>query len=77
MIGSPASRGAVVSVGGAGRACFGAASAVSADSVAIAASVALAGELQRRIAGVDCAVVNRPVIPMPRFQRLSALASIT
>ena len=65
MIGSPASRGAVVSVAGAGRACFGAASAVSAVSAAIAASVTMAGELQRRIAAVDCAVVNRFTIPSP------------
>src|ERR1700704_4525718 len=58
MIGSPASRGAVASVGGAGRARLAAASAVSAVS-AIAASVTMAGGPQRRIATVDCAVVNR------------------
>src|ERR1700687_591630 len=59
MIGSPASRGAVASVGGAGRACLAAASAVSAVSAAMAASVTMAGDPQRRIATVDCAVVNR------------------
>jgi len=57
MIGSPASRGA--SVGGAGRACLAAASAVSAVRAAIAASVTMAAGPQRRIATVDCAVVNR------------------
>src|ERR1700675_1466418 len=59
MIGSPASRGAVASVGGAGRACLAAASPVRAVSAAIAASVTMAGGPQRRIATVDCAVVNR------------------
>src|ERR1700694_4690495 len=59
MIGSPASRGAVASVGGAGRACLAVASAVSAVSAAIAASVTMAGGPQRRIAPMDCAVVNR------------------
>ena len=43
MIGSPASRGAVASVSGAGRAWLAAASAVSAASAAIAASVTMAG----------------------------------
>src|SRR5712671_2751675 len=59
MIGTPASRGAVSSVGGAGRACLAAASTVSAVRAAIAASVTMAGRPQRRIAGVDRAVVNR------------------
>ena len=59
IIGSPASRGAVASVGGAGRACLAAASMVSAVSAAIAASVTMAGGPQRRIVTVDCAVVNR------------------
>src|ERR1700724_996946 len=59
MIGSPASRGAVASGGGAARVCLAAASAVSAVSAAIAASVTMAGGPQRRIATVDCAVVNR------------------
>ena len=45
MIGSPAARGAVASVVGAGRACLAAASAVSAASAAIAASVTMAGTL--------------------------------
>jgi hypothetical protein len=65
MIGSPASRGAVASVGGAGRACLAAASAVSAVSAAIAASVTMAGGPQRRIAAVDCAIVNRFTMPCP------------
>src|SRR3984893_7907866 len=59
MSGSPASRGAVAWVGGAGRACLAAASTVSAVSAAIAASVTMAGGPQRRIATVDRAVVNR------------------
>jgi hypothetical protein len=42
MIGSPAWRGAVASVVGAGRACLAAASAVSAVSAVIAASVTMA-----------------------------------
>jgi hypothetical protein len=65
MIGSPASRGAVVSVGGAGRACLAAASAFSAVSAAIAASITMAGGPQGRIATVVCAVVNRFTIPFP------------
>jgi hypothetical protein len=59
MIGSPASRGAVASVVGAGRACLAAASAVSAANAAIAASVTMAGPPHRRVATVDCAVMNR------------------
>src|SRR5450631_399276 len=59
MIGSPASRGAIASVGRAGRACLAPASTVSAVSAAIAASVTMAGGPQRRMATVDCAVVNR------------------
>src|SRR6266853_5343050 len=59
MIGSPASRGAVASVGGAGRACPAAASVVSAASAAIAASVTMARSPQRSIAAADCAVINR------------------
>ena len=43
MIGSPASRGAVASVVGAGRDCLAAASAVGAASAAIAASVTMTG----------------------------------
>jgi hypothetical protein len=50
MIGSPASRGAVASVVGTGRACPAAASAVSGASAAIAASVTMAGAPQRRVA---------------------------
>jgi hypothetical protein len=63
-IGSPASRGAIVSVG-AERTCLAAASAVSAISAAIAASVTMGGNPQRRIATVDCAVVNRFTMPCP------------
>src|ERR1700675_4453023 len=59
MIGSPASRGATASVGGAGRACLAPASTVSAVSAAIAASVTMAGCPPRRMATVGCAVVNR------------------
>src|SRR5215471_1244474 len=77
MIGSPASRGAVASVViGAGRACLAAASAVSAASAAIAASVTMAGIPQRRVARVDCAVMNRFTNAMSRLKCLSALASL-
>jgi len=62
MIGSPASRGAVASVGGAGRACLAAAASVSA---AIAASATMADGTQRRIVTVDCAVVSRFAMPRP------------
>ena len=58
MIGSPASRGAVASVVGADRASLAAAPAVSAVSAAIAASVTTAGIPERRLATVDCAVMN-------------------
>src|SRR5262249_53481535 len=56
MIGSPASRGAVSSLGGVGRGSLAAASAASA---AIAASVTMAAGRQRRLATLDRAVVNR------------------
>jgi len=66
IIGSPASRGAVSSVGGAGgRACFGAASAVSAVVEAIAASTAIANGRQRRTGKGGCAVENRFIMPCP------------
>src|SRR5882757_9905087 len=65
MIGSPASRGAVASVGGARRACFAAAASVGTVSAAIAASATMTGDPHRRIAAVDCAVVNRFTIPCP------------
>src|SRR5215470_5272969 len=68
MMGSPASRGAVATVG-AGRASLAAASAISAISAAIAASVTIAEGPQRRIA----AVVNRFTMPCPRLRCLSAL----
>ena len=57
MIGSPASRGAVASVVGAGRDCLAAASAVGAASAAIAASVTMTGTPRRRVATLDCAVM--------------------
>jgi hypothetical protein len=76
MIGSPASRGAVASVVGAGRAGLAAASAVSAASAAIAASVTMAGTPQRRVATVDCAVMNRFTNAMSRLKCLSALGSV-
>src|SRR3984893_8861656 len=65
MIGSPASRGAIASVGGAGRACLAPASTVSAVSAATAASVTMAGGPQRRMATVDCAVLNRVTMLSP------------
>jgi hypothetical protein len=75
-MGSPASRGAVASVVGAGRACLAAASAVSASSAAIAASITMAGTPQRRVATVDRAVMNRFTAAMSRLKFLSALASV-
>src|SRR5271154_128991 len=69
MMGSPASRGAVASVGTVGRALFAAASAgaaaVSAVNAAAAARVTMAEAPHRPAATVDCAVVNRFVIPAP------------
>ena len=68
MIGSPASRGAVASVGARGTRLMAAASAggaaISAVSTAAAARVTMAGAPHRRIASVDRAVVNRFVIRM-------------
>src|ERR1700722_5178745 len=65
MIGSPAARGAAASTGAPGRACLAAAPAVSAVRAIIAASVTMAGGPQRRIAMVDCAVVNRLTMLSP------------
>jgi hypothetical protein len=65
MIGSPASRGAVASTGAALRACLAEAPAVSTVMAAIAASVTMAGGPHRRIATVDCAVVDRFAMPCP------------
>jgi hypothetical protein len=66
MIGSPAARGAVTSLGGgARRACCATAGAVSAISTAVAASANVAGGPQRRIAVVDRAVVNRLIMLCP------------
>src|SRR5262245_57057864 len=64
MIGSPVSRGAVSSMG-ALRACLASASAVSAGSAAIAASVTTAGTPQRRISMVNLAVMNGFTVPCP------------
>jgi hypothetical protein len=74
MIGSPAWRGAASLVGagrtfaslvGAGRACLAAASAVNGATAAVAASVTMAGPTQRRVATVDCAVMDRFTMPCP------------
>src|SRR5215213_4881655 len=65
MIGSPASRGAVASFGGAGRASLAAAWAVSAVRAAIAASVIMAGGPQRRAATVVRAVLDRFAMSCP------------
>src|ERR1043166_367300 len=81
MTGSPASRGATASVAGAGRACLGAASARTVNA-AIAASVAMARALQRRIPTVDRAIINRYAMPVSsprqrrRFVRQVAQASL-
>ena len=56
---------APVSTGIAGRACLATASAVSAVSAAIAASVTMAGGPKRRIAPVGCPVANRFTMPCP------------
>src|SRR5258705_13878195 len=69
MIASPAWRGAVASADCAGRAFWAAASAggaaVSAHSVARAASLTMAEGHHSRIAHVDSAVANRSVMPCP------------
>jgi hypothetical protein len=70
MIGSPASRGAVVSAGCVRRACLAAASAFGAVSAAIAASITMTVFPQRRIATADCAKVNRSAIPFPVAARV-------
>src|SRR5258706_12203589 len=64
MIGSPETRGAIAWVGGSER-CLAAAPPVSAVSAAIATSVTMVGGPQRRIATVDCPVVNRFTMPSP------------
>jgi hypothetical protein len=59
MSGSPASRGAAVSVERAGRAAASAGGAtVSAVSAAVATSVTMAAGRHRRIASVDCIVMD-------------------
>jgi hypothetical protein len=45
-------------------------------SAAIAASVTMAGGPQRRVAAVDCAIMNRFPNARSRLKCLSALASI-
>jgi hypothetical protein len=65
MIGSPASRGAVASTGGAVRAYRATAWVLNAATAAIAASVTITGGPRRRIATVDCAVVDRFTMPCP------------
>src|SRR5476651_301280 len=75
MIGSPASRGAVASLGGAGRGSLAAALGLNAVSAAIAARLTTAGSAQRPIAKVDCTVVNRFTMPC-LVGMLSAFASI-
>src|SRR4051812_13556653 len=73
MIGSPASRGAVASFGGAGRGSLAAASAVSAVRAAIAASVMMAGGPQRRAATVVRAVLDRFAMSCPERNACSVL----
>src|SRR3954454_22686545 len=73
MIGSPASRGAVASLRGAGRGSLAVASAVSADRAAIAASVMMAGGLQRRAATVVRAVLDRSAMSCPERNACSVL----
>ena len=68
MIGSPASRGAVASMVGAGRDCLAAASAVGAASAAIAASVTNKPR-RRRHGGLRCHV--EPNSTISRFLRVS------
>ena len=65
MIGSPASRGAVVSAGCARRVCLAAASPVSAISAAIAANITAAEGPQWCFVRVDLADINRFTIPVP------------
>src|SRR6478672_11431664 len=65
MIGSPASRGAVASVGAAGRACLAVAAAVSAVTTPTAARVTMVGGAQCRFATVDCVVKNRFTMHAP------------
>jgi hypothetical protein len=78
MIGSPASRGAVASVGCVARALFGAASAVSGVSAAKAASVARAGTRQRRNAAVDRAVESEFTMPyLTQSRRWTAAIAYT
>src|SRR5262245_20603973 len=65
MISSPASRGATASVTGAGRACLAAASPVSAENSAMAASATIAGTRLLRLVTMICAVMNRLTMPCP------------
>src|ERR1700740_278699 len=67
MIGSPALRGAVASLGRAGWVCFTVALAGSAAGGAISAAGAASGPIvaatHGRTAAVECAVLNRLVMP--------------
>src|SRR5690348_12090224 len=67
MIGSPATRGAVASVGRAGWGCLTAASADgtrgSASSAALVASVTIAAAHHCGLAAVECALLIRSVMP--------------
>src|SRR5215212_9821789 len=66
MIGSPAGRGAIVSLGGgAWRGFFAAASALSGAKATIAASVTMLGAFQCRIATADCVIANRSRMACP------------
>src|SRR6516165_1764867 len=73
MIGSPASRGAVVSAAGSGRAGRAAASvggaAVSAVKAAVARSATTAEGVHLGMVLVDGPIVNRLVMPCSRCQR--------
>jgi hypothetical protein len=65
MIGSPAARGAVTSLGGgAGRVFFAAAPSVGATRADIVAIVTRAQTAQRCIAAVDRVVLNRFFMPV-------------
>src|SRR5690242_17686510 len=59
MIGSPASRGAVSSLDGAGRDCLAVASKGSAIGAVITANVAMTASFRRHVVTFDCAIVIR------------------
>src|SRR5205085_252129 len=74
MIGSPAARGAVASLTGAGRACRATASAESAVSTAIAASASVAERLQRRVVLPGFVLARRLAMCFPAGPAYSATA---